>query len=299
MRIKIALLLGTLAFASHAFSQTTILTYNIANYNDHPDWSTRLGLIVDAIEKAHADVVILQEVRFDPDEASSKSSYQNAAEQILHELNARGDFMRATLVTQPIMYYPLTGYNTHNYVSPASMSPDNKSYKWEGLSIISKPTVLETGSVFLSDGCNDFNKRATQYVKLMSNGKPLYIVNVHFGLTNGCLYRNVNETLKYISKFDQTADIVMAGDMNAQPDNPALKALTNDGFIDSWQLLHPTELGFTFPSNAPSERIDYIWLKTLTATTPTSAQMTILASQGENGVLPSDHLGLALTLPED
>ena len=68
LRWTLLMLFSTMlvSFANPALS-TTVITFNIANYNDHPFWSERLGLIVDAIRDAHADVVVLQEVRMDPD----------------------------------------------------------------------------------------------------------------------------------------------------------------------------------------------------------------------------------------
>lgn len=299
MRSRFSILLGSMVLSSSLYAQMTIVTYNIANYNDHPDWAARINLLVDAIEKAKADVVVLQEIRFNPDEGSSKMTYENTAEQILRLLNARGDFIHANLVTQPIMFYPMSNKSRHDYVLPASLSADTKSYLWEGISIISKPNILETGSAFLSNnGCEDSNKRATQYVKISQNGKPLYIVNVHFAFTQDCITRNAQETLQYLNHFDPNIGIIMVGDMNAEPTNVALKTFTDAGFVDSWAAINPGSSGYTFPSIGPSKRIDYIWLNAIAAQgLSNGSKMTIIGADSTDGIYPSDHLGLTLTLP--
>lgn len=290
-------ILGLCLYSACSFAKTSIVTFNIANYDDHPNWDKRIHLIVDAIETAQADIVVLQEVRFNPDEKSSQTSYQNSAEQILAELNQRGDFLKAQLVTQPLMFYP----NSANYPLPGVLSPTKKPYVWEGLSIISKKPILETGTAFLSQPaqCTDFNKRGTQYVKVKTDMSAFYIVNVHFAFTDDCINSNVSETLSYINKFDPDLPLVMVGDMNIEPSHSALSAIRAAGFTDMWALLQPGDAGYTYPSNKPVKRIDYIWGNNKLAAnlTKTGQVMQLGQTPNADGVFASDHLGLALVLP--
>ncbi len=279
-------------------ANTVVLTFNLANYNDHPFWSERLNLIVDAIEDAKADVVVLQEVRFDPDHPSSKEDYENMAEQILRKLHERGDFLNAELVSQPAMYYPYNKKNTRYYPLPASLSTEKRSLMWEGLSIISKFKITETGSYFLNPpaGCNDTNKRITQYVKIETKSQPLYIANIHFGLGSTCVETNVKETLANLQRVLSDQPVLVMGDFNITPDNPILNQFNEMGMIDIWKKLHPEENGFTFPSHQPAKRIDYIWANALMANRLINTrQIWLIGMNTKGGLYPSDHLGLALT----
>jgi len=94
------------SFSSKLNSELSVVTFNIANYDDHKHWDTRIDLIVRDLIAANADLIALQEVRMNPDQSSTKRTYQNQAEQILHKLNKEGKYLGAQLVTQPTMFYP-------------------------------------------------------------------------------------------------------------------------------------------------------------------------------------------------
>lgn len=299
----------TLSTFTHAQStmndKLTIVTYNLANYNDHLNWDERLELLATEIQTAHADVVALQEVRFDPGQSSTTRTYQNMAEQLLHKLNQRGDFLEATLATQPVMYYP-TNLNdhlgTHQYPMPASLSQHQKSYFWEGLSIIAKPTILETGSYFLSmpANCGDTNKRVTQYAKILKSGKLYNIVNVHFAYATPCAMGNTTETLDYIERITpKNEPLFIVGDYNEKPDSPIFELMRDHNYVDAWQQLHPNDPGYTSSAENPIKRIDYIWAnETASRYLNAAAQMSIIGNHAANGLYPSDHYGLALTVQE-
>lgn len=278
-------------------SEVTLLTYNLANYNDHPFWPERLELIVDEIENARADVLVLQEVRLDPDHATTHADYENMAEQILRKLNERGDFINAQIVSQPIMYYPRLPKATAHYPLPSQFKNNEKPYFWEGLSIISKLDIIETGSMFLTSSidCKDTNKRATQYAKLKINNKYLYVANIHFS-SPPCIATHVDETMGYLKKFTNEPMLIM-GDFNAKPSDPSLTKISQSGFVDVWQLLHPTEEGNTSSSDNLVKRIDYIWANSLLAAKLTEPnQIWLLGKNKKNGTYPSDHLGIAVKL---
>ena len=60
-----------------------ILTWNLANYDDHLNWEIRRKLIVKEIAKYQPDVLALQEVRYNSQHPSTQDSHLNMAEQIL------------------------------------------------------------------------------------------------------------------------------------------------------------------------------------------------------------------------
>lgn len=300
MRLKLATL-STFLFMHTALATPThpisVLTLNLANYNDHIYWDQRLQLIVDTIEKAHADIVALQETRYDPDHPSSANSHQDMAQQILYQLHLRGDYLQAQLVTQPIMYYPHTtngALGTHYYPLPSSLAPDKQDYYWEGVSIISKFPILETGSVFLSQpaNCTDDNKRATQYIKIDNQGDQFYIANVHMS-GNACFAKQMQETVGYLEKRLKYKNVFVVGDFNATPTDTAFQQFTKLGLVDLWAKLHPNEDGSTSSAENPLRRIDYIWVsKNVADSFSDPGQIQIIANQRQGGQYPSDHFGL-------
>lgn len=293
--------LSQTTFAISAGHPLTIMTLNLANYNDHIFWEQRLQLIADTIQKSNADIIALQETRYDPDHASSSASHQDMAQQILYQLHLRGEYLEAQLVTQPIMYYPY-GVNeklgAHNYPLPAALAFDKQTYYWEGISIISKLPIIETGSIFLSklEGCADNNKRATQYIKVNNQGEDFYIANIHFS-GQQCFATQMRETITYLNSYMQNKNLFILGDFNATPDNVAFQQLTTLGLVDLWAKLQPNENGYTTTAENPTRRIDYIWASSpLASVFTTPNQIQIIANQPRDGIFPSDHLGLVATM---
>lgn len=272
-----------------------VVNWNLANYDDHPNWEQRLQMIADNLIILQPDLVALQEIRFNPDQVSTRVSYQNMAEQVLHAIRQieNGDVWAGTsIVTQTSMFYPLVGgeENPWRYPQP---SPNEK--EWEGLTILSRGGVLETGSVFLSlSNCTDFNRRITQYVAVDSlDGLDdrLFLFNAHFSYSGACRVNNVNETLAYMSRYDGYQ--LLVGDMNATPDDPSLQPLRDAGLVDLWQELQGDALGYTAPSDDPTNRIDYCWANQALAALAT--EIELIATQPEDDVYASDHFGLCVT----
>jgi len=102
---------------------------------------------------------------------------------------------------------------------------------------------------------------------------------------------------------------VLVGDLNVwegskdvchqRPNNTALRALRDAGYVDAWAALHPGDPGFTgmlnragcgSPDGAPWKRIDYAWSKGLTAI---AIDRFGLPEPGE--AAPSDHTGIVAT----
>jgi len=105
--------------------------------------------------------------------------------------------------------------------------------------------------------------------------------------------RNVVEACAYLSQFPGPA--LVMGDFNAPPEAPSLRGMLGDGLVDLWAELRPGEPGFTFESQAPDRRIDYVL-----ATRDLRGRARTIALVG-NGLATSrvrlsDHLGLIAVL---
>jgi endonuclease/exonuclease/phosphatase (EEP) superfamily protein YafD len=58
--------------------------------------------------------------------------------------------------------------------------------------------------------------------------------------------------------WNGTPSTVLVGDLNSTPDFPEMKLIADAGFVDSWAEVGEGD-GYTFSSDAPYERIDWIW----------------------------------------
>jgi len=252
-----------------------IVSWNIANYDDHPQWITRKNLIADEIIKADTDIIVLQEIRFNKDHPSTKANYLNTAEQILTQLQSRNKFIDAKTITQPAMHFKQNGF-------------------WEGLSIISKNDIIETGAIFHSHIHNsvDPNKRITQYSVAVSNHFVFFLFNTHFSNDETNLRSNIGEMMSYTERFSEYP-LVLLGNMNATPQNENIHKLTMQGLMDIWNKLNPDIDGFTYPSSAPAKRIDHCWANE-SFTDKIKGIKLIGNKPDRDGIYPSDHLGLLI-----
>jgi endonuclease/exonuclease/phosphatase family metal-dependent hydrolase len=49
------------------------------------------------------------------------------------------------------------------------------------------------------------------------------------------------------------------GDFNARPESATITMLQDNRLRDMWRKSHPDDPGFTYPAEAPVERIDYLF----------------------------------------
>ncbi len=272
-----------------------VVAFNVANYDGHHWWGERLPMVVDAVAGADFDVAALTEIRYTATNSSRPGApgywtdlslsgvgagYQDMGQQILTLLRTREGFEDTTCVTIRSM--------TYQY--------DLGRESWEGLSILSRLPVVAQGSRCLSripDG--DGNARATQYAEVtLADGRSLFVFNLHFSLCAEERVTNAQETLEMVSLLVPSgAPYVLMGDLNATPDDAAVTVLKDAALDDAWPAKYPDDPGYTHPTGALTERIDYVW-------TPASVTIDggelIATSPNEDGLYASDHLGLHFTL---
>lgn len=265
-----------------------IITLNCANYDDHPDWIVRKSMIADEIAQTLPNVVCFQEIRFDPKQAPTNVDYLNMGEQVVIELNSKG-----------IMFEVF--FSNAQYYNPFNLVPSLKPTSvYEGLSILTmhdhSNSEKKLSTVYLPIVANgDLNKRITQYIVLtdVDLNQEINVFNVHFSFDETNLQSNVTITLDYCSKFKRN---IIVGDFNSLY-NQISEYFVDAGYTDLWLSMNPNDSGFTFPSNAPTERIDYCWISAdLMELYSTKQISTILASPNASGVYASDHLGLYIEL---
>lgn len=264
-----------------------VITLNAANYDDVGNWEKRKEMICNTISSNDADIVALQEIRFDAHQESTKLSYQNMGEQILTELSTFNTYENSSIVYQWAQYYE-NGSTTQQITTT-----------WEGLAVISRRPIVETGTMFLSmpENSGDKNHRITLYTACYpDSGGVFYLFNTHFAVYDWCptcVTLNVTETVKYMNRFGSFSRLLV-GDLNATPDNPEIQRLAESGFIDVWANQHPQDSGYTYPSKNPQKRIDYVWADKALAESVKSVEL--ICTQPDACVYASDHVGLLVKL---
>lgn len=230
------------------------------------DWSLRVGMLADELVAVAPDVIAFQEV-------CRESGGADNVQQLVTRL--RG----------------ITGQQLHLHRADTHRSWDQYD---EGIAIASTYPLLDTDTFDLPPGT--FPRRAV-LARVEIGGRDVWVSSTHlsFGDTQAALRASQLGALR--SELDRqrgAAPAVIGGDLNEGPDGAALVEATSAGWTDAWAHLQPTEPGLTFPSHAPTARIDYALLSAGGALTPTRA--SIILDREEGGVRPSDHLGVSFEL---
>lgn len=270
-----------------------ILTFNVANYDDHPAWDSRLPLIVQTIVDANADVIGLSEIRYNSINFFNTicvqfwSQYKQAKPPADCSKQDMGDQILTLLRTY-------SAYNNAEIVTDKASIYREDGSCWEGLSIISRLKINDHGCIplKLTDSCPDKNQRITQWAEiLLPTGDCFYLYNTHFTYKPECLKPNVTETLSLIGE-NISKKCCLVGDLNATPDNRDIKLLADAGLVDVWTQMYPKDRGYTSPSCRPRERVDYCWASTLMVETLKCVTLVATEPKNESVLYESDHFGL-------
>ncbi len=235
------------------------MTLNI-NY-DKPslnEWAARKTIIVDTINTEKPDIIALQAVCKDTSQKSTDQSIELAK----------------------ALDYP------HVWYQPAV----HKGKRTEGSAILAKIQIDDKfyAPLSLIPGLDDTNHRIVIHCSFKYHDRSFHLFNAHFSWVEEQNKRNITETLHFLHTVEGPS--LLCGDLNAPGTTNWLKPLQDDGWIDIWLKLKNEE-GFTFPSNNPSIRIDYVWANKKIQEGIRSIKVT--ANEPDNtGRYASDHYGL-------
>lgn len=163
--------------------QLTILTLNLAGYKD---WAVRKPEIVKALNQVNANIVLLQEVRYDP----SISPLTQA-----NYINSLLDTPYAHSVSDVSRFYtPSVGEPYH-----------------EGLATLSRFPLHNPETLALTKAPDDKHTRIIQNVDVDINDTTLGLANVHFS-NNQYSASQLEETLGILSSRNEAT--IIAGDFN-------------------------------------------------------------------------------------
>lgn len=160
-----------------------VISFNLAGYKD---WAERKKPIVDMLSDEGADIVLLQEVKFDPEH----SGFSQARE-VNSSLKNPYEYMVADVT---------------KYYRPSSSKP----YR-EGLAVLSRLAVVQSETLVLSQAEDDRHPRIIQLLDLKMGSRVLKIANVHFS-NNKYSVGQLSELLQILDARGEQR--LIAGDYN-------------------------------------------------------------------------------------
>ena len=214
-----------------------MVTYNIKNGHGQ-DGKLNLNRTAAALEDLDADIICLQEV----DKIRAQTYFVDQAGYLAHKLHMQHSF----------------GYAI--------------DYRWGafGNAILSKHPIVRENNYQLPALSS---KRAIQEVQVMVGGNSLRVFNTHMELNHKLRLKQVESFIvPLINASDEPG--VLCGDLNESPQCPAIHYL--DGYFQDSFHMNSSAYIYTFPADAPNDRIDYIFLNSACRTidyqiTPTQA----------------------------
>ena len=133
-----------------------------------------------------------------------------------------------------------------------------------GNALVSRYPILSAETVPIPDpdprtGHDYYETRCVIKAVIDVGGAPVTVLGTHFGLNPDERQNAADTVLRLAAETD--TPVILMGDLNAVPADPVIKRLSAV-FTDAAKALGNEE--DTFASDAPYERIDYIFLRGLT-----------------------------------
>lgn len=251
-------------------SRISILSLNIWNYNE--PWMHRRNLIIDLVRRSSPDLIGFQEIRHD---GNRDVDGKNQAEQLAESLP------------------------DYQYIfRPAQRDPERD--QWEGLAIFSRHPFVNSSFTELSrdpSDNRDNHQRIVLHGEFQIGGERIHLFDTHLSLSRDGRVRTTQEITAFTDRYPGPK--VLVGDFNeVSHEQPIRHVVTQAGFIDSWEMLHPEDTGLTYSnSNAyvknesenGGRRIDYVFSRDGAEVERCEIVGNVPDDEGE---FPSDHFGL-------
>ena len=154
-----------------------------------------------------------------------------------------------------------------------------------GDAVLSKYPILEKRSYRLPCAAEQPGEdRSLCVIRVQIDGKDLYVASTHLDHLSGDASRLVQATeIRRIRDTELEGDLILCGDLDAIPSSNVIATmtsfLTNTGPIDQ----------YTFPSDDPSRKIDYIMYAPIEHFGVQNCQVVSRGDQQVGGVDASDH----------
>jgi len=236
----------------------------------YEEWKNQLPLIVDEIIKQDADVVALQNVR------GLISDLDNNAIKHLQDALKEKNNEFFWVVVQPVMRH--------------AEDPEN----WEGLAILSRIAFIDSRCQVLPIGEGEDKKlRSIIYGRYKLSDCFFYIFNNYFSFDNQQAILDAVNGHAFTVGCPEHA--LFLGDFNSTPEMEPVKKLKEHGWIDTWEMMHPDKIGFTYPSSDPGKRTSFVFHSKGFESRIKDIKV-VFAEPDDNGLYPSNHLGLLIDI---
>jgi len=265
----IILYCGTLLAAGDSLK---VMTYNIQGMKPGTEPEVRIAHIIDKLIEIDPDIIGLQEIN----ESINGSGADNQAKVIADSLSA---------------YF---GISYYYYNQQTHLSWNNQFREYIG--IITKYPVEETGFFQLVTGVFP---RKVVWNKINIPLGTVNVFNTHLSFNSASVRTiQVQQIISYIESIEPNHPAIasiLTGDFNDVAGAQSIQQLINTGtdtfYVSTYVYVNPGSPGNTVPSNAPTSKIDYIFLKNTASITP--FESAVVMNQPYNGTsYCSDHLGV-------
>jgi len=226
------------------------MTNNLAVESPKELFDDNLEIVTSEVKKLNPDIIAFQEIDFD----ASRSYHVNQEE----EISKLGFNYRAQTINWDERYLPFPYW-------PISM---HYGKVVSGQSIISKYPLKEQQRIVLERVADApfhrdafYLERLAQVVKVVLNGKEVVLINIHLEAFEAATrVKQFEEVLAIFNTYKDTYPTILLGDFNSKARDKkaivqkifAMKDVGNAAF-------DMNNLGNTFNSKDPFERIDYIF----------------------------------------
>lgn len=174
-----------------------------------------------------------------------------------------------------------------------------------GLIFVSKfPVRLQATHVMKTKSPTEDYLRYALFAEIDAGDRRFALFNTHLSwkLDEGSVReRQVDELLSFIADKSSGLDVAVMGDFNATPASREVKKMSEAGFVDAFNVLHPDDPGLTWSNEnpyargashpLPDRRIDYLFINGGLPSRLKSMKV-VLDRPDSTGVWASDHFGL-------
>jgi endonuclease/exonuclease/phosphatase family metal-dependent hydrolase len=130
----------------------------------------------------------------------------------------------------------------------------------EGMAVVAESPVAPFPPVPLTPGVSrrSHRRRLLLPVELTVDGRAVLLFDVHLSSGAELRQERISQVATLLALVSDEVPVIVAGDVNDDPESPVLAAFTVAGFTDSWAAAGGGRPGGTIPANEPTRRIDFI-----------------------------------------
>jgi endonuclease/exonuclease/phosphatase family metal-dependent hydrolase len=186
--------------------------------------------IAQVIKKSGADVVGLEEVD--------------------NHYSERSDW-----ADQAAVLSRLTGFHVTFGANIDQAPPAGSKHRIQyGTAILSRYPIVASKNIHL-DGSPGEEQRGLLSATLNVHGKKVSFNTTHTSASSQ--HDRLSQSQQILGLIDDADPAILVGDLNAEPDDPEVQALTSV-YTDTWTAAGDGGAGLTYPSEGPTKRIDFV-----------------------------------------